>query len=452
MLKMDLGKNNFAVLADTISSLSRDQSFVAAHPVVVNAVINFYDYSNIDIIEALGSLIQFDKTLQMCVRHELFLAKLRQSLERLLDENDGNENNALYNKIHQSLETTRSLLDVTSFFHLLEIPDSEGQKLAALWIRCCQEFPKNQPILYICSRILSKATESEVFCQFLRQPGSSLVLASTSETHIGDSDMLVRLLYAMGNCLVADVRCRQNNGRLVQSIRRVFRQSCRKCESSKVLNKQETEVLLKVIRVIANFSLDEPGAVAILQDAVIIKAMLWLLKQAVEGGKLAESNDVAKYCLAALNNLIFFAKKEFEPYTSETTHAFINCLMKSDLRITAECCRALGNLSHYPVVCSVFEATGADRLLHTLLDSSDINLVVNVIGIFINFSLKCPNLEVFAANDRQGIFKLLVATREFEDMHLSTLTLQLIWNLLRNATEVQSILFYSSLTTWFRST
>ena len=108
--------------------------------------------------------------------------------------------------------------------------------------------------------------------------------------------------------------------------------------------------------------------------------------------------------------------------------------MKSNLRITSECCRALGNLSHYDQVLEVFESAGADRLLHALLDSSDLALVVNVVGIFINFTLKRPKLKAFEKPD--SIKKLLDAVKDFNDWHLSTLTLQLVWNILRNATEV----------------
>ena len=120
----------------------------------------------------------------------------------------------------------------------------------------------------------------------------------------------------------------------------------------------------------------------------------------------------------------------------EATGVFIACLMKSNLAVTAECCRALGNLSHYPLVVDQFESTGADKILHALLDAADLNLVVNVIGIFINFTLKRPELSIFVDNQREGIFKLLRAMREFNEWRLSTLTLQLIWNLLRNVTEV----------------
>ena len=106
--------------------------------------------------------------------------------------------------------------------------------------------------------------------------------------------------------------------------------------------------------------------------------------------------------------------------------------------IISECCRALGNLSHYPEVEAIF-SNGADQILHQLLDSSDINLVVNVIGIFINFSLVKSDLKVFdqsEGGENSGIFKLLTTMREFNDWRVSTLTLQLIWNLLRNAKKV----------------
>lgn len=121
--------------------------------------------------------------------------------------------------------------------------------------------------------------------------------------------------------------------------------------------------------------------------------------------------------------------------------------MQSNMLIISECCRALGNLSHYPEVEAIF-SNGADQILHQLLDSSDINLVVNVIGIFINFSLVKSDLKVFDQSEgSSGIFKLLITMREFNDWRVSTLTLQLIWNLLRNAKKVcYNMYYYQSLT------
>ena len=106
--------------------------------------------------------------------------------------------------------------------------------------------------------------------------------------------------------------------------------------------------------------------------------------------------------------------------------------MHSNLRITSECCRALGNLSHFPAVIDQFRSSGADKILLTLLDSSEIDLVVNVIGIFINFTNRPGgNLELFT-----DFGKLLRAIKEFNDWRVSNLTLQLIWNLVRNQTQV----------------
>ena len=78
--------------------------------------------------------------------------------------------------------------------------------------------------------------------------------------------------------------------------------------------------MLKLIRVIANYSLDQPGAIAILNEASIIKALLSLLEMSVNPDKpdsISDADDVLKSCLAALNNLMYFARDEFEPFVNE---------------------------------------------------------------------------------------------------------------------------------------
>jgi len=431
LLQMKLGSNNLAVLGDTLVALTENPTFVAAHPIVVNGIIGKLDTANIHFCVALSQLIQTDCTLQQVVKHSQLMAQLRRCLELLLAENDG-KNQSVFGRVKSICSTMRSLLDVATFFNELERRDNgDSVKLVELWVTCCAEFADQAALVHLAARLLSKATESDIVCSHLTQPTASLVLASASETYVAESDTLVRLLYALGNCLAVDGRCRQNNAKLLQSMRRVFRYGCKRVE----LMGSNTDVLLKMIRLIANFALDESGAVAILADQVIIKALLWLLKLSVEDDKLV---DITKYALAALNNLVYYAKGDFEPYLGEATGVFVACLMKSNLAVTAECCRALGNLSHFPLVVEQFEDTGADKILHALLDAANLNLVVNVIGIFINFTLQRPDLPIFVEKQCEGIFKLLRAMREFNECQLSTLTLQLIWNLLRNVTEIRS--------------
>jgi len=120
------------------------------------------------------------------------------------------------------------------------------------------------------------------------------------ESNINDNEMLVRYLYGLGNCLAADHRARQVNTRLPRSIRRILshyykkgnhhaesnnRKSKEVSTSHFRLSKENSDVILKVIRLIANFSLDESGAAAVLEEKLILTLLLKLLRVSVRNGE-----------------------------------------------------------------------------------------------------------------------------------------------------------------------
>ena len=118
-------------------------------------------------------------------------------------------------KVALLLETVRRLFDNSTFYANAE----RDSKFAEVWLHCCQEFTHSETVMLNCARILSIGTQSEEFCSHFRQPTSSLVIAQAMETCINHTDILVRYLYALGNCLAADPKCRQLNTKLPRTIR-----------------------------------------------------------------------------------------------------------------------------------------------------------------------------------------------------------------------------------------
>ena len=141
------------------------------------------------------------QTSKIVISNGALTRQIKRCLVRLTQdyhEDTNSEDTVL--KVCMVLETLRRLLDQNTFFKTVE---SEG-RLPELWLQLCQEFPDKPTIILNCSRLLSLSTQSEIICSQFRQPTGSLVMAQIMESFISDQDILVRILFAMGNCIASD--------------------------------------------------------------------------------------------------------------------------------------------------------------------------------------------------------------------------------------------------------
>ena len=377
MFQMHLGPVNLSVLGATVVGFAVDNlDYVVTHPALLTGLISQYDSADKFFIQALYEFIKVDDTAKVCVADpEKLIRQLRRCLTRLIHDNrakcddrddGGGGNKEITAKVCMVLETVRRLMDVTSFFTAVErsctqatVPESnstptqpkaqsqEARALIEVWLHCCQEFASSRIVVLNCARVLSISPQSEIICAQFRQPATALVMAQSMESFINDTDILVRYLYALGNCLAADQRCRQLNTRLPRSIRRILSHYYKKTDSQSTnqkvenaqnspqgakaancsISKENADVMLKVIRLIANFSLEKVGAQAVLEESAIIKILLKLLtlseRRGGKQGAIAEEEEIARSCLASLNNLIYFSKEQFVPFIDDCADAFI---------------------------------------------------------------------------------------------------------------------------------
>jgi len=263
-----------------------------------------------------------------------------------------------------------------------------------------------------------------------------LHIAQAIERHIKNSDVVVRLLYAVGNCAASYGKC---HVKFLKTTRRVLTHYSKRVMTNKEHSKTDRDVILKAIRVCANFALEEAGANAIIAENALIQIHITLFKLILdEKSHVPDKEEFLKYILASLNNIIYFSSSDFEVFARDIAALFIKVLMGSNLVIISESCRALGNLSRYECVREEFMSQKADLILIALLDSPDVNIVQHVVGILINFSLKINCAHLFIGDNNEGLRKVLSAMTDFGDWQLATLIVQLLWNILRHDKQIIS--------------
>lgn len=335
MFKMRLGPVNMSALGSTVYWLTKnDLELLSQNSSVISGVVKEYENRDRFILQSLYEMIKFDPTAKLVIANESLTRQIKRCLVRLTqDHHEDTKSEDTILKVCMVLETLRRLLDQTTFFKTVE---TEG-RLPELWLQLCQEFPDKSSVILNCSRLLSLSTQSEIICSQFRQPTGALVMAQVMESFIQDQDILVRILFALGNCIASDSRCRQLNTRVPRSIKRILHHYCKKCDQLQTFGQTDCDVILKVIRLVANFSLDKIGAKAILEEPVILKILLRLLELSVKqtdkksNGStnqktthIDQPEEIMKSSLAALNNLIYFAKEEFKPYLTDCSNAFIS--------------------------------------------------------------------------------------------------------------------------------
>jgi len=197
--------------------------------------------------------------------------------------------------------------------------EQDGQ-FVAIWLHCIQTFIESENIIHMCARIMSISTQSDVFCIAIQRKEKNWMLhiAQAIERYMKRSEIVVRFMYAIGNGAVACEHCR--HAKFIKTVRRVLSHYIK----NNKFGKSETDVILKSIRVCANFALEEDGANALVADAPLIKLHIKLFGMILDDkGKFAETDELLKFIIAALNNIIYFTSINFEHFASEVASLFI---------------------------------------------------------------------------------------------------------------------------------
>ena len=145
-----------------------------------------------------------------------------------------------------------------------------------------------------------------------------LYLSEAIERHIKNDSIIVRLLFAVGNGAVVCEKC--PHPKFVKTTRRVIGYYIKKGK----FTKEDVDVLLKSIRVCANFSLEEKGANIVMADELLIEIILKLFKLVLdERSKIRNGNELLKYIISALNNILYFSSVDFEKHANIAADLFI---------------------------------------------------------------------------------------------------------------------------------
>lgn len=293
------------------------------------------------------------------------------------------------------------------------------------------------------ARIFSKLSSYNDCCLVLAEiPQCSRIFIDLLGKHSRKQDLVVRLLFALGNLAARSPEARERiyeerGG--VESLLRLFRayqESPLASQGSSGPHGAPTEreeVLVKLIRVLANISIHPTAGTALAASTECVELLLKVL----ERGSVEQSEELMVNAAAAINNLSFY-QGESSVVRKRHTHIsnlMLKLLLSSSMAAVLEATRVFGNLSQIPAVRLFIMDHKVHQFVVTLLDSKSSDVCFSACGVLINLSAEPHNRHTLR---QEGVIpKLGECLRDFGpcDWQLAGLVCQTLWNCTEDSME-----------------
>lgn len=418
--------------------------FLTSNPAIVK------ELANLDAIESMGKL-------------------LNECLEDAIEAKDDAK---------QTLATvSNALVQITSTVrNLSELPGSRVDFIKCDLLRSLvfflRLFPRDTELALNICRILSKLTLAEEVTAHLldyRRVGEKdedelfSALFAVLTTHVQKADLVVRALFILGNLTAKsdDARMRlwrlktgsgDNNGTSISAttfetgpvtvlvttflnyVDMMKRESHQELPGGERPDKSE-DVLIKLVRIIANLSINEDIGDAIASDEIMIGLLVKVIELKGQSRDADPPNELLLNAVATINNLSYYMIEADDGDSDEATQSMLQ--LAQSLRplaysVNEECileaARVFGNLSQIRQVRHFMVDNAMDKLLVALLDSTNRELVFTSVGILINLMVDRENRHIIKREN--GVQKLIDVLRDFgqNDWHLASMVCQVFWN------------------------
>lgn len=419
--------------------------FLSSNPTIVK------ELANLDAIETMGRIL--NKGVEDLAR----------------SRNDTQELAVVSNALVQLTSTVRNLS---------ELPGTRTRLLHSGLLQSLvfflKLFPRDTELALNISRILSKLTLCDDVCSHLLdfrcdEVGSErgvedplfTSLFAILTTHVQKADLVVRVLFILGNLTAKSDEARV---RLWELRRKETKKGPSSVDTGSVkilvttflnyvdmmgreLKEEPTvgegpnkveDVLIKLVRIIANLSINEEIGGAIASDEILVGLLVRVLEMTSFHKDEDPPNELLLNATATINNLSYYMIEEDNIGTDlgEATESMLG--LARSLRPMAhsaneecilEAARVFGNLSQIRQVRHFMVDNSMDKLFITLLDSTNRELVFTSVGILINLMVDRENRHII--KKESGVQKLVDVLRDFgqNDWHLASMVCQVFWNM-----------------------
>ncbi|XP_018333923.1 armadillo repeat-containing protein 2 isoform X2 [Agrilus planipennis] len=261
------------------------------------------------------------------------------------------------------------------------------------------------------------------------------------EKYAGNEEIIVRVAYTLGNTVARNDSARtklyrvKNCTRVLIKLWRLYleltlKRCSMKCDTREAGENYTVDVMIKIIRIIANLSMNATIGKDISKNFGV--QLIDELLKVLISNPFKRNDDLVLSVLTTLNNISYYyidiEEDVFYTKEVEIMDALREYITGKNKENKLEAMRTLGNLSRSKITRSYIVRNGIMDILTEYLCEDDRELLETTIGVFVNLMSDSPGKEAFRKKD--GVTKLTEILRKHgqQDWNLSTLVCQTIWN------------------------
>ncbi|RZB39285.1 armadillo repeat-containing protein 2 [Asbolus verrucosus] len=304
-------------------------------------------------------------------------------------------------------------------------------------------FSSDLDIISNISRIFSTISTNDCCCDSLVEYKNIYkVLIHIFEKYPGNEEIIVRLAYTLGNVVAKIDNTRVKFYHEKNSIdsllnlwkiylERTLKMCSLKTDNDLIENGNPEDVMIKIIRVIANVVINPDIGKAVNESygSLLIDEFLKVLIS----NPFKKNEELVMSILSTLNNLSYY-------YTSDMEHDIFHIKQveivegiteyskSRNKECVIESMRIMGNLSRSKITRDYIAASEVFQILINILEKADLTLLKTTIGVFVNLMADNKSRNLF--KNHGGVSKLISILSNYaqNDWLLGMLVCQVIWN------------------------
>ncbi|XP_066469356.1 armadillo repeat-containing protein 2 [Tiliqua scincoides] len=358
--------------------------------------------------------------------------------------NEINENDAQFSSVgHLLVQLTATLRN------LVDLPQSRCKLLDSGAIpELCLMLEKHMSDKDVCTnvaRIFSKLSSFNDCCTALADCSRCYVLfLALLNKHPKKQDLVVRIIFILGNLTAKNNQAREQFFEAqgsIDTLVMLFQSHCEADCNGKLWKddgelknfrrlSEAKDVLIKLIRVIANLSIHPSVGTSLATNHRIVALLITVL----EYKSVDDCEELVINTTATINNLSYYQVKnsviqEKKLYIAEL---LLKLLMSSNMDGILEATRVFGNLSQYHEICDFIIQRKVYKFMIALLDAKNQDVCFSACGVLINLTVDKSRRSIL--NEEGGIKKLIDCLRDFgpTDWQLACLICKTLWNYSEN--------------------
>ncbi|XP_063185890.1 armadillo repeat-containing protein 2 isoform X2 [Chroicocephalus ridibundus] len=303
-------------------------------------------------------------------------------------------------------------------------------------------------------RIFSKLSSYSDFCAALADCSRCYVLfLALLNKHQKQQDLVIRIIFILGNLTEKNNQAReqffkergsvntlislfQTYHELDLNAQKRYHERGREDKNHPKHPSEAEDVLIKLIRVLANLSIHPSVGAALAAAHRIVELLVTVL----ECKSVDDCEELVINAATTINNLSYYKMKSsaVQDKKLHIAEMLLKLLMSNSMDGVVEAVRVFGNLSQYHEICDFIMQKKIYKFMIALLDAKNQDVCFSACGVLLNLTVDKNKRALLM--EEGGIGKLVDCLQDFgpADWQLACLICKTLWNYSENITSAAS--------------